>query len=246
MTLTSMLQTFRVPFNENNAGIATQFNTFFAANDNIIIKAIDCNRLDSTYGSDDLKLRVAYQEVSVEDTGITYTATVYTTGGGQTAQEIFNDDHRFNDICQVPLFFKDITNHEQNRTSPQQILVIAGNTTAAGDGELFAIDRGVFIAQPIGNILAGATGAAIIINACGSVISNSFNVTNVDPAQAWVADERNYVVFDPVTGELIGLPSCCGTTALPAIVDPTTTTTALCITVEVPSFTPETFTSANP
>jgi hypothetical protein len=242
MALTSLLKTFRVPFNANNEEIADQFNAFFSANSNIIIKSMDCNSLDSTYGSDDLTLRVAYQEVSGEDTGILYTATVYTESGSTTAQQAFNDDHSVNNICQVPLLFKDITDQHKNHTSPQQILVIAGNTSAAGDETLFALDRGVFVAQPNADIAAGATDLATIINACGAVVSSSFPITNVDPATIWPMGQRNYVVFDPVTGELIGLPSCCGNSPLGTPVDPTTTTTGICIEVEVPSFTPETFT----
>jgi len=245
MTLASLLKTFTVDFNQNNAEIATLFNAFFAANTNVVIKSIDCNRLDSTY-NDSLKLRVAYQQVSVEDTGILYTAVVYDSMNGTTAQTKFNDDHHVNDICQVPLFFKDITSPSKNRADIQQILVISGNTSAAGDATLFAIDRGVFIAQPNFSIAAGASGAATIINACGAIVSSSFSVTNVDPSTVWLAGERNYVVLDPTSGELIGLPSCCGITALGPVVDPTTTTTDICITVEVPSFTPVSFTSENP
>ena len=243
MALTSLLKTFRVPFNDNSSEIADQFNTFFSANPNVIIKSITCSSLDSTYGSDDLTLRVAYQQISVVNTGITYTATVYSESSGVTAQASFNNDHSVNNICQVPIFFKDITDQHKNSTSPQKILVIAGNTTAAGDGSLFAIDRGVFIAQPSVSIAAGASGLATIINACGTIISNAFTVTNVDPATVWALGERNYVVFDPMTGELIGLPSCCGVAPLDPVIDPTTTTTDICIEVEVPSFTPASFTS---
>lgn len=201
--------TFRTPLNQGYPNLITQFNTFFAGN-LTQVQSADFSRVQSTRGAGDLQLKVLYADVDID--GIEVEARLYQTNAASTAQAKFNAEFAAG-LNRVPLIFIDLTDHEQNRTNYDQLMVIMAITDrglgTGGDG-LAGYEGAVMVAEPLAPIAAGATGLALIYDANGNLLDDSHPVTNVDPVGVWIAGERSLVVYDKVLGQYIGIPTCGG------------------------------------
>lgn len=222
MALTQLIASIRSDFNVSTQYFAAQVADWFAAHPGIIVQAVDWNRPDSTYTAGEQVLRISYLQAAGASAGGTWQAFYYQSDGSASAQAQFTSAFTpSNTPSMLPVFVVDITDHERARTGADSLLVI-GLRTDVGPLGLFGYDRGALIAQPIALIAASATGNAILYDASGRTVSASFPVRNVGTT-SWVAGERNYVVYDELTGLYIGLPSCAGATAWVAPAATTTT-----------------------
>jgi len=224
-----LVQRFKSIWSEMNASnipFATQVQGWLAENPGIMIQDVDCSRPNSTYNADAQFIRIAYLECQAPAVGATYAAALYQNVNGVSAQDAFNAAYA-DGLSVVPHFILDITDHEQNKTDAESLLVIGVVTDLSPLGEV-GTDRATFIAQPIGDIAGGAIGNAALYDASGRVVAGSIPILNVGDV-AWVANQRNYAIWDMESGMYIGLPSCCGAGAL--VVATTTTTTYPCVPV---------------
>ncbi len=221
MSLTQLTTTIRSPFNQGIPGLYTVLAAWLAANPSIIIQDVDWFRPESTRAGDDIRVRLAYLQVTAPAVGGTWGARLYRTDGTATAQAKYNLDFAAGADL-VPMFTRDVTNHERVINDPDSILVIGIQTIVGSVLGMVGYDRAAFIGQPNADIAAGASGAGTLIDAGGRVVATAATLRNVG-AVAWPAQQRNYVVMDEVTGELLGLPSCCTPSAAPAVVSTTTT-----------------------
>lgn len=239
MAFTQHLATFSAPLNRDARSIVTQFTAFFSATSTAIIQDVEYTRLQSPYGANDLHLRVAYGISTLA--GLSYEMRYYATTDAQTAQDAFNADFEAG-LCAVPVHVLDVTDHEVAMSARDQFLVILADTDRGVDAEgngLVGDAMAVFVAEPLGNIAAGAVGAARIYDANGVIVANSHNVRNIDSHQ-WVLGERNFIIYDLQSGGYIGIPSCCGASALTPQTTTTTAPPVPCISQEVVSVDPRT------
>lgn len=221
MPLTQLTATIRSPFNRGVPGLYAAVVAWLGANTSIIIQDVDWFRPESTSSGDDLRLRISYLLATAPAVGSTWGARLFRTDGVSTAQAKFNIEFGAGADL-VPMFTRDITNHERVINDPDSLLVIGINTAAGPSLGMVGYDRAAFIGQPNNDIAAGAAGAATLFDAGGRLVAAAVTVRNVG-AVPWLAQQRNYVVMDEVTGELLGLPSCCTPSAAPAVVSTTTT-----------------------
>ena len=224
MPLAQLVATVRSAFNAGTSVFGAQVAAWFAAHPGIIVQALSYNRPDSTFVGDQQTLRIAYLQATAPALGGTWEARYYQSdpSAGQTAQDQFNADFTPPSTpAVVPMFLLDVTDHERDRTGPDALLAVCLRTDVGPLGEV-GYDRAAFIASPLGNIAAGATGNALILDASGRTVSASLPVTNVGLVQ-WDLDQRNYVVYDEEGGTYIGLPSCCGADVWAPPVETTTT-----------------------
>jgi len=209
MPLTQQIATIRSAFNQSTAPFAAQVAAWFLAHPDIVVQSVDAYRPDSTYRADNQVLRIAYLQATGSSIGGTWESLFYQTGGGVTAQAQFNT--AFTPPAtpgMVPVFILDLTDHERNKTGAEALLIVGMRTDVAPLGEV-GYDRAAFIASPIADIAAGASGNALILDGSGRTVSISLAVTNLGSV-AWVAGQRNYVIYDEGSGVYVGLPSCSG------------------------------------
>jgi hypothetical protein len=221
MPLTQLTTTIRAPFNQGVPGIYAALLTWINAQTDIVITDVDWFRPLSTYDASESRIRISYQQATAPAIGGTWVARLYQdTPGGLTAQEAFNLEFS-SGFQAVPFFQLDVTEHSRARTGPNSLLVIC-MSTGGTNLNLVGHDRAAFIAEPAGDIAAGATGTAILYDASARVLSTTITIRNVGAVQ-WDAGQRNIVVIDELSGEYIGLPSCCGAAALVTAGGTTTT-----------------------
>jgi len=221
MTLTQMTTTLRAPVNEGNPGLFSALVAWLAAHPAIMIQDADVFRPQSTYAADVVRLRLAYTESVAPAVGATWSAKLYQSQGVITAQAAFVADFS-GGITLVPVFTLDITNHERTFNDPGTLLVIGVDTGSIPLG-MVGHSRAAFIAQAEEIVAAGASGLMTVFDAGGRTLGTGIQVRNVgvDP---WPIDQRNYIIQDDITGELMGLPSCCAPDVpLPSVSSTTTT-----------------------
>lgn len=238
MAFTQMIQTFRTDLNRKADQLVAQFNAVFNVADNHVIQDVAYSRLQSTARAGDLHLRVAYGVSTV--TGMRYLARLYVTSGVQTAQDAFNADFEAG-FAAVPLFILDVSDHENVKNSRDQILVIFAITNrgvAIGNG-LIGHQQAVFIAEPVGDILPGATGNCAMYDANGEQVATGIPVVNMSTINPIVAGERILAVYDICTGGYMTLPSCCGAAPLATTTSSSTPPPIPCVTREVPIIAPK-------
>lgn len=202
-----------------NAGLFAALQAWLLANPSIIIQDVDWYRPLSPEAAELQRIRLVYLQGAGGALGNTYQTYFYqgsATAGD--AQSQFNAAMT-GGLAIIPQWTLDVTEPNRARLDEDTLIVIGPVTAPALVGD----DRSVFIGQPAAPIAAGATGAASLIGADGSIVATSVQVTNVDPTNAWPANQRNYVVVDETTGLFIGLPSC--TTPDTAWTPPAATTT---------------------
>ncbi len=220
MPLAQLTKTIRAPFNQGVKGLYAQLVTWLSAQTNIVIQDMDWFRPQSTYAGDENRVRIAYTQATPPAIGGAWIAKLYQDStSGVTAQTAFNLEFA-GGLQAVPFFVIDVTEHERTRTGPNSLLVVCMVTGAAPLG-MVGHDRLAFIGAPDANVAAGATGTFTFWDATGRQVGTGLTVRNVGPVQ-WDQDQRNYVVVDDVTGEFIGLPSCCGA-AIPVPIATTST-----------------------
>lgn len=222
MSLVQFTATIRSPFNEGVPGLFNALVAWLAVRSStIIIQDVDWFRTESTRAGDDMRVRLLYLSATAPAVGGTWGARLFRTNGITTAQAAFGLEFAAGANL-VPMFTRDVTNHERVINDPNSLLVIGIQTIVGAVLGMVGYDRAAFIGQPNASIAAGATGAGTLIDAGGRVVHTTATLRNVG-AVSWPAQQRNYVVMDEVTGELIGLPSCCTPSAAPAVVSTTTT-----------------------
>lgn len=221
MPLAQLTATIRSPFNQGVPGLYDAVVAWLAAHTSIIIQDVDWFRPESTHFGDALRLRISYLEATAPAVGSTWGARLFRTDGTSTAQDKFNVEFGAGADL-VPLFTRDITNHERVINDPDSLLVIGINTAAGPNLGMVGYDRAAFIGQPNSDIAAGAAGACTLFDAGGRQVAAAAVVRNVG-AVNWPAQQRNYVIMDEITGQLLGLPSCCTPSAAPAVSSTTTT-----------------------
>ena len=202
-----------------NAGLFTALQAWLLANPAIIIQDVDWYRPISPFAAELQRIRIVYLQAASGALGNTYQAYFYqgnATAGDATTQ--FNAAMA-GGLAILPAYILDVTEPNRARLDEDTLIVIGPVTAPALVGD----DRSVFVGQPAAPIAAGATGACSLIAADGTIVATSVQVTNVDPTNAWPANQRNYVVVDEITGLFIGLPSC--TTPDSAWSPPAATTT---------------------
>lgn len=232
MALVQKIQTFRTSLGRKPDQLAADLNTFFTSQGRFLIWDIDFSRIESTRAGDIIQFRLLYSELTGDSVGLEYEAVLYTDTASTIAQDQYNEAFRAN-LARVPFHYADLTDHEP-RKGPQQNLLVIFAKTDQDPLNLLGHPTAVFVAEPLANIAASATGNCCIYDATGRVISDSFAVTNRGTAQ-WDLGERGLCVYDLVSGQLIGQPSCAGAAAL-TTTSPTTVTTNLpCVTYEVVS-----------
>lgn len=221
MALIQLTATIRSPFNQGVPGLYAAVVAWLGLNTSIIIQDVDWFRPESTRSGDDMRLRISYLRLTAPAVGGLWSARLFRTDGLSTAQAKYGLEFGAGADL-VPMFTRDITNHERVINDPDSLLVIGIQTINGALLGMLGYDRAAFIGQPNADIAAGASGTCTLIDAGGRLVSTTSLVRNVG-AVAWVAQQRNYVVMDEVTGEMIGLPSCCTPSAAPSVVSTTTT-----------------------
>jgi hypothetical protein len=206
------------PVNEGVIGLAQAVADWLANHPSIDIQDVDFYRPQSTFAADQIRVRIAYTQAIAPGVGAQWVSLFIQTQGGVTAQQQFNTVMKSATL--VPFFVLDVSNHERTRSDADSILVIGVNTGLSPLG-LVGNSRAAFIADPSAPIAAGASVNTPLIDASGRSLGSA-PVRNVG-AVVWPAQQRNYVVFDESSGELVGLPPCAGAAApLPAVVSTTT------------------------
>lgn len=225
MSIGQLTATVSAPVNQGVAGLAQQVQAWLLAHPHIDIQDVDYYRPQSTFAADQMRLRIAYTQSEAPSVGAQWSSVLVQTEGGTTAQQQFNTLAAFSGMTLVPFFVLDVTNHERGRSDPDSVLVIGVDTEAYPRG-LVGHSRAAFIGQPEADIAPGALGSALIIDAAGRTLGAEL-VYNIG-SEVWVQDERNYIVFDESSGELVGLPSCAAAVSPIAPVSSTTTTLYPC------------------
>lgn len=221
MALTQLTATIRAPFNQGVPGLYAAVAAWLAAHPSIVIQDVDWFRPESTSSGDELRLRVSYLSATAPAVGGTWGARLFRTDGTSTAQQKFSVEFGAGADL-VPMFTRDITNHERVINDPDSLLVVGIVTVVGAVLGMVGYDRAAFIGQPNADIAAGASGASTLIDAGGRVVNTTAVVRNVGLVN-WPAQQRNYVIMDEVTGQLLGLPSCCTPSAAPSVISTTTT-----------------------
>lgn len=220
MPLAQLTATLTAPLNQGNAGLFTQLQAFLTAaalTPGIIIQDVDWYRYESPYSASIQRLRIAYLQASAPAIGLTYLAAFYEGNSTSDAATQFNAAMA-GGLPLRPDFIIDVSDHNRVRTDHDALIALGPNTTLPG---LVGSDQAAWIGQPVGNILAGASGSAVLFDATGTNVG-TVTVVNVG-AVTWVAGERNYVIMDEVSGQFIGLPACVGAAALTPVATSTTT-----------------------
>lgn len=229
MTLSQDIVTFSVPLNDRPQDLVDLFNAYFLGRP-VFIQSVDFSRLQSPYRSDEIQLRVAFVEASGDGIGWSYDAVIYETDIGSpiiTAQEKYNDAF-IAGLCKTPAFFEDLTDHEQDRAIPDILLVIQVDTPVASFSK-------VYVAEPGGDIAAGASGAATLYDAGGTIVGAGVTIYNGDVSNSWPTGQRAFVYWDPQEGNLVGIPTDCGTAALAITPTAAPSTDVPCISRELPT-----------
>ncbi len=225
MAVTQLVQTLRSPFNQGPQGLYAVLVAWLAAHTGITIQSVDWYRPQSTFSGDQSRLRIAYIDPGAGiggAVGATWIARLFQTTPTQTAQDAFIAAFG-GGLALTPFFMLDVTNHERTMNDPDSLLVFGVQTDGAVPSPgLLGHDRAAFIAQPTAPIAAGSDGPCAVWDASGRLVGSAVTVTNVG-AVSWSATDRNYVVYDELTGKLIALPSCCAAAA--ATLPPASTTT---------------------
>ncbi len=220
MSVTSLVATVTSPFSQGAEGLYNELVSWLAAHPGVNIVDIDTFRFESTYSADEQSIRILY-ETGLAITG-GWQARFYrssTTAAGNSAQQLFTNDMGFGATF-VPWFLLDVTHHLVGRDSADTFIVLGVNTSSDPFG---FNSKNIYIAEPQGDILAGASGPANVYDGSGTLLG-VLDLT-VLGTSTWQMNERNYAFIDEDTGLLVGLPTCsAGPTAWtpPAL----TTTTA--------------------
>jgi hypothetical protein len=199
MALSFSSKTFSTKVSKDYSTLVAEMNTFFATPKIIYDVTVDLNVRNLTV-----------YLIYADGAGITYEASAYATSNAVSADAQFNASIGV-DPTRLPQFVLDVTSIDSNSNHDQQVLAICGNLTT--NPSLLGLDNAVFIAQADALIAAGASGLCTIYDTTGAVIATAATVFNVS-ITAWPQGQRNYMVFDAVNGVFIGIPSCCGTSAL--------------------------------
>jgi hypothetical protein len=190
-----------------------------AGHPSIDIQDADFYRPQSTFAADQIRVRLAYTQSAAPAVGAQWSSVFVQTSGGITAQQAFNT--LMQSASFVPFFVLDISNHERSRSDADSLLIIGVDTGASPLG-LVGHSRAAFIADPSALIAPGASVLTPLLDASGRALGSA-PVRNVG-AVAWPVSQRNYVVLDESSGELIGVPPCAGAAApLPPVASTTTT-----------------------
>ncbi len=203
MAVTSLVATVTAPFAQGAEGLYTALVTWLAAHPGVHIIDIDTFRFESEHFADEQRIRILYE------TGKTITggwqALFYrssSTATGDSAQQLFTDAMSAGATF-VPWFLLDVTHHLKGRDSADTFIILGVNTTS----DPFEFNsKNIYIAEPQGDILAGASGAANVYDGSGALVG--VLALTVLGTSTWHQNERNYAFIDEDTGLLVGLPTC--------------------------------------
>lgn len=203
MTVATLVGTISAPFSQGAQGLYNALVTWLAAHPGVHITDIDTFRFESEFSADEQRIRILYE------TGKTITggwqALFYrssTTASGSSAQALFTTAMGVGATF-VPWFLLDVTHHAPGRDSADTFIVLGVNT--ASDPYEFN-SKNIYIAQPVANILAGASGSCSIFDGSGTLLG-TMAVTCLGTS-TWQQNERNYCVIDEESGLMVGLPTC--------------------------------------
>ena len=107
----------------------------------------------------------------------------------------------------IPFRIIDLTDIEAGAVQPVRLVVIYIDTDDNPLG-LFAFNQ-VLIGAPTANVAPLATGTFTIFDEDGAT-ATTVTARNMSTADIWDLGETSYLIFDPNTNEIVGLPSCCG------------------------------------
>lgn len=211
------IATVTSPFSTGAQGMVASLNAWLGTVGLITIVAVDVWREDSATYTGVQRVRIAYV-TGRADVPSGYSASIYRSGPGVAdAAQQFNDVQSTAFNPRTAQFMFDLTDL-RGSASGLTFLVISANLVENFD--VYQLTSAL-IAEPLVDIAPGAFGLCTMITASGSSIAAG--VTNIG-ADTWVAGQRSYVTVDAVSGEWVGLPSCCSGSLAP-LAPPALTTT---------------------
>lgn len=194
------MQSFTQGVSEGRQALITRFNTGLASSNKQLISAT-VQRFYSTRDNERLKIRVLYNSTL----GNANTASYVEGTPAATLEQAFSTYQTANPSRQL-LFILDLANRTPRSVDRGAVCVI---TTAS----LPRAGREVYVAEALGNIAAGGTTSGLVklYDSNETLINPSVTAFNVSLLSAWQTGQRNLVMYDPATNNLVGIPSCCGT-----------------------------------
>lgn len=194
------MQSFTQGVSEGRQALITRFNTGLASSTKQLI-SVTVQRFYSTRDNEHLKIRVLYNSTQ----GNANTASYVEGNATATLEQSFTAYQTANPSRQL-LFVLDLTNRTPRSVDRGAVCVI---TSAS----LPRAGREAYVAEALGNIVAGGitSGLVKLYDSNETLINASVTAFNTSLLSAWPTGQRNLVVYDPATNNLIGIPSCCGT-----------------------------------
>ena len=190
-----LLKTFREAVNGTPATLTAEIQAWFVANPTIQVVSVTSSRFFSTSNSEQLVIRMVYRTA----VGFQHRADLISGSASvdlATAYTVF--------AMVNPTYYKLFgieTSARSSRIEDHGSIIVISTTVQPRFGSE------MFIAEPLANIAAGATGDARIFISSGVEVA-VVPVVNVG-STLWVMGERSLVFYDQATGALIGLAACC-------------------------------------
>lgn len=218
-----LVETVTSPSSTGALGLYRALVDWLATHPQVSIIDVDVWRENSPSFSGLQRARILYSIGGSTDStwGVRYyrTGSTEQTDPTKTASQQFNDDI-YAGVAFGVQFFVDITEFGRQYASSETFLVFGVDTSVS---TLRATSNSNLIGQPQSAIASGASGLATMLDATGANLGTA-TITNIG-LNSWPANQRSYVVADPLSGMWVGIPS--GVTASLTPLSPPTITTTL-------------------